>query len=70
MNYDPRVRYQKSNLLLTFLMPPKIKTNSAQKFYRLLEEELNNLFYNGMHRRSKIKRRFAYDPCGPKGKGI
>ena len=48
MNYDPRVRYQKRNLLLTFLMPPKIKTNSAQKFYRLLEEELNDLFYKGI----------------------
>ena len=48
MNYDPRVRYQKQNLLLTFLMPPKIKSNSAQKFYRLLEEELSELFYKGI----------------------
>ena len=48
MNYDPRVRYRQGNLLLTFLMPPKIKTSSAQKFYQLLEEELNELFYTGV----------------------
>ena len=48
LNYDPRVRYKQQNLLLTFLMPPKIKTNCAQKFYELLEEELNELFYEGI----------------------
>ena len=48
VNYDPRVRYQRDNLLLTFLMPPKIHTNCAQKFYQLLEEELNFLFYTGV----------------------
>ena len=49
LNYDPRLRYHKNrNLLLTFLMPPKISTRAAQKFYRLLEEELNVLFYQGI----------------------
>ena len=49
LNYDPRVRYQaQRNLLLTFLMPPKIKTSSAQKFYELLEDELSKLFYTGI----------------------
>ena len=48
MNYDPRVRYRKGNLVLTFLMPPKIGTKSAQKFYGLLEEELIELFDRGI----------------------
>ena len=49
LNYDPRIRqHAVMNMLLTFLLPPKIKTNSAQKFYALLEEELNELYYNGI----------------------
>ena len=47
--HDPRVRYKhRDNLILVFLMPPKIKTDAARKFYQLLEEELNELFYQGI----------------------
>ena len=48
LNYDPRVRNKKANFLLTFLIPPKIKTASARKFYNLLEEELSDLYYTGI----------------------
>ena len=34
--------------MLSFLMPPKIATNCAKKFYELLEEELNDLFFTGI----------------------
>ena len=48
-NYDPRIRYHAAdNLLLTFLLPPKLKTKSAHKFYELLEDELNELYYKGI----------------------
>ena len=36
------------NMLLTFLLPPKLKTYRAQKFYALLEDELNELFFSGI----------------------
>ena len=48
LNYDPRVRHKKDNLLLVFLMPPKIPTASARKFYDLLTDELNKLYYTGI----------------------
>lgn len=48
LNYDPRVRHKKENFLLIFLMPPKIPTASARKFYELLEDELNKLYYTGI----------------------
>ena len=49
MNYDPRVRHHAvENMLLTFLLPPKMKTKSAHKFYALLEQELNELYYTGL----------------------
>ena len=49
LNYDPRVRqHAMDNMLLTFLLPPKMKTKSASKFYALLEEELNELYYTGI----------------------
>ena len=48
-NYDPRIRYHaEQNLLLTFLLPPKIHTKSAHKFYGLLEDELNELYFTGV----------------------
>lgn len=47
-NYDPRVRKKKDNFLLTFLMPPKLSTASARKFYELLEDELHTLYYTGI----------------------
>ena len=48
-NYDPRVRlHAMENLLLTFLLPPKMKTKSAHKFYALLEDELAELYYTGI----------------------
>ena len=36
------------NMLLTFLLPPKIKTKSAHKFYALLEDELSELYHTGI----------------------
>ena len=48
LNYDPRVRHKKENFLLTFLMPPKLPTASAHKFYELLHEELETLYYVGI----------------------
>lgn len=49
MNYDPRVRqHALENMLLTFLLPPKMKTKCAHKFYALLEQELNELYYTGI----------------------
>ena len=42
LNYDPRARHTKDNFLLTFLMPPKLPTKCAQKFYDLLVDELEN----------------------------
>ena len=48
MNYDPRIRGKNNNMILTLLMPPKLTTASAQKFYRLLEDELTELYYKGI----------------------
>ena len=48
LNYDPRVRNKKANFLLTFLLPPKMKTACAHKFYDILSEELNHLYYTGI----------------------
>ena len=68
LNYDPRVRYEKKrNLLLTFLMPPKIKTDNAQKFYQLLEDELNELFYKGIAG-GKLKGALVMTRADQKGK--
>ena len=68
LNYDPRLRYHKNrNLLLTFLMPPKISTRAAQKFYRLLEEELNVLFYQGIAG-GKLKGALVMTRADQKGK--
>ena len=48
-NFDPRIRYHaEDNMLLTFLLPPKMKTKSAHKFYALLEDELATLYYTGI----------------------
>jgi len=35
-------------MLLIFLLPPHLSTRSAQKFYALLEQELNELYYQGI----------------------
>lgn len=35
-------------MLLTFLLPPKMKTKHAHKFYALLEQELTELYYTGI----------------------
>ena len=48
LNYDPRVRHKKDNFMLAFLMPPKMPTVSARKFYELLSEELHKLYYTGI----------------------
>ena len=48
LNYDPRVRHKQDNFILTFLMPPKLSTASARKFYELLEDELHKLYYTGI----------------------
>jgi len=48
LNYDPRIRGKTSNMILALLMPPKITTLSAQKFYSLLEDELIELYDKGI----------------------
>lgn len=48
LNYDPRVRYKKENFLLTLLMPPKMPTRSARKFYEILEDEFTTLYNPGI----------------------
>ena len=48
LNYDPRARHTKNNMILNFLMPPKLSTLSAHKFYSLLEDEFNELYYQGI----------------------
>lgn len=35
-------------MLLTFLLPPHLSTTSAHKFYALLDQELNELYYQGI----------------------
>ena len=68
LNYDPRLRQQATeNMLLTFLLPPKIKTEAAQKFYALLEEELNQLYYTGVAR-GKLKGALIMVRADQKGK--
>ena len=48
LNYDPRIRQKECNMLLTMLMPPKLPTKSAHKFYSILEDELHQLYYKGI----------------------
>ena len=67
-NYDPRIRYHAAdNLLLTFLLPPKLKTKSAQKFYELLEDELHELYYDGIDG-GKLKGALVMARADQKGK--
>ena len=54
-------------MFLTLLMPPKIKTHCAQKFYDLLVEELNDLFYKGIAD-GKLKGALVMSRADQKGK--
>ena len=67
LNYDPRVRHVSSNMILTFLLPPKLSTKSAIKFYQLLEDELNELFYTGIAE-GKLKGALLMTRADQKGK--
>jgi hypothetical protein len=42
------VRHKKDNFILAYLIPPKLPTASARKFYELLVDELNELYNAGI----------------------
>ena len=67
INYDPRIRQKETNMILTFLLPPKLTTTAARKFYDLLEEELNELYYQGI-KGGKLKGALIMVRADQKGK--